>query len=317
MDKRLAECAVVALTECLNLGRQEKLLVVCDPPCERIGRAFWEEGQSRCREAVLVQISTRRRNGNEPPAPTGSWFGLFDVAVMPTSKSLSHTQARRKASEKGTRVATLPGITEDVFLRTMKTDWEKLGIATRKIAGQLSGAKTIRVTSLAGTDLTFKTGGRQATADDGRLMYKGAFGNLPAGEAFLSPLENTAEGTLVIDGAFPPCGILKTPLSVTIKKGKVSEVANHPLKAELEDLFLKYGTAARNIAEFGVGTLDTARMSGNSLEDRKTKGTIHIAFGDNSSTGGTVKVPLHLDGIVRKPSVRLDGTLWMKDGSVL
>jgi leucyl aminopeptidase (aminopeptidase T) len=316
MDKKLMDCAEVALSECLNLGRQEKLLVVCDPPCETIGRAFWEVGQARCREAVLVQISPRKQNGNEPPPPTGAWFGQFNVAVMPTSRSLSHTQARRKACEKGTRIATLPGITEDVFLRTMKTDWEKLGIVTRKIAGQLSNAHEVRIATPAGTDLTFQTGGRQAKADDGRLIYKGAFGNLPAGEAYMAPLEDTAEGSLVIDGTFPLAGLLTTPLVVTIRKGKVTDVAGHPCKGGLEELFIKYGTAARNIAEFGVGTLDTARMSGNTLEDEKVKGTIHIAFGDNASMGGVVKVPLHLDGIVKKPSVWLDGVLWMKEGKI-
>ncbi len=317
MDKKLTECAEIALVDCCRLGRQEKLLVVCDPPCERIGRAFWEVGQARCREAVLVEITPRRQNGNEPPAPTGAWFGQFDVAVMPTSKSLSHTQARRRACEKGTRIATLPGITEDVFLRTMATDWEKLGIVTRNIAGQLSNAQTIRIATKAGTDLTFETGGRQAKADDGRIIFKGAFGNLPAGEAYMAPLEGTAEGVLVIDGTFPLSGLLETPLTVTIKKGKVADIADHPLKHELEELFEKYGTAARNIAEFGVGTLDTAKMSGNTLEDEKVKGTIHIAFGDNASMGGAVKVPLHLDGIVRQPSVWLDNASWMSEGKVL
>jgi leucyl aminopeptidase (aminopeptidase T) len=317
MESALMECAEIALTDCCQLGRQEKLLVVCDPPCERIGRAFWEVGQARCREVVLVEITPRRQNGNEPPAPTGPWFGQFDVAVMPTSKSLSHTQARRRACEKGTRIATLPGITEDVFLRTMKTDWEKLGIVTRNIAGQLSNAQSVRVATLAGTDLTFKTGGRQAKADDGRIIFKGAFGNLPAGEAYMAPLEGTTEGTLVIDGTFPLAGLLKSPLAVAIKKGKVTDVGEHPLKEELDELFTKYGAAARNIAEFGVGTLDTAKMSGNTLEDEKVKGTIHMAFGDNASMGGTVKVPLHLDGIVKQPSVWLDGVLWMKDGRVL
>jgi aminopeptidase len=317
MDKKLLECAKIALGECLNLGKQERLLVVCDPPCEDIGNAFWQVGAVACREAVLVKITPRRNNGNEPPQPTGEWFGQFDVAVMPTSKSLSHTQARRKACEKGTRIATLPGITPDIFLRTMRTDWEKLGIVTRKIAGQLSNAKTIRVTTAAGTDLKFETGGRQARADDGRLFFKGAFGNLPAGEAYMAPLEETAEGTIVIDGTFPLGGLLTRPLSVVVKRGKVEDIMGHERKAELEELFEKYGTAACNIAEFGVGTLDTARLSGNTLEDEKVKGTVHFALGDNASMGGKVNVPLHLDGIIKKPNVWLDGKKWMKDGKVL
>ena len=317
MRPDINECARVALKQCLNLGRQEQLLVVCDEPCREVGEALWEEGVQLCREAVMVRILPRKQNGNEPPAPVGEMFGRFDVAVMPTSKSLSHTQARRMACEKGARIATLPGITVDVFLRTMRTDWEKLGVLTRRISTQMSAAKKIRVTTDSGTDIVFETGGRPAKADDGRLLFKGAFGNLPAGESYMAPLEETASGSIAIDGSFSLGGLCASPLVFIVKKGKVTEVREHPFAEELERLFEKYGAAARNIAEFGVGTLDTAIISGNTLEDEKVKGTIHFAVGDNASMGGIVKVPLHLDGIVREPNVWLDDALWMEKGRVV
>jgi leucyl aminopeptidase (aminopeptidase T) len=317
MKNDINQCARVALKQCLNLSRQEQLLVVCDEPCREVGEAFWEEGIRMCREAVMVRIVPRKQNGNEPPDPVGELFGRFDVAVMPTSKSLSHTQARRKACEQGARIATLPGITVDVFERTMMTDWGKLGLLTRRVAGQMSAARKVRVTSAAGTDIVFETGGRPAKADDGRLIFKGAFGNLPAGESYMAPLEETANGVIVIDGSFSLGGLCASPLVFIVKKGKVTEVREHPFAEELERLFEKYGAAARNIAEFGVGTLDSATISGNTLEDEKVKGTIHFAVGDNASMGGVVKVPLHLDGIVREPDVWLDGVLWMEKGRMV
>jgi leucyl aminopeptidase (aminopeptidase T) len=265
----------------------------------------------------MVQITPRKQNGNEPPVHVGELFGKFDVAVMPTSKSLSHTQARREACEKGVRIATLPGITADVFLRTMKTDWEKIGLYTRRVAGQISSAKTIRVATDAGTDITFETGGRSVKADDGRLIFKGAFGNLPAGEAYMAPLEDTAQGVIVIDGSFGVGGLLKAPIIFKVRTGKVVEVQSAQFGAEIEELFGKYGADARNIAEFGVGTLDCATISGNTLEDEKVRGTIHFAIGDNASMGGRVKVPLHLDGIIKMPSVWLDGNEWMKKGKIV
>jgi leucyl aminopeptidase (aminopeptidase T) len=317
MQSELNECAKVALKQCLNLGRQEQLLVVCDDPCQAVGQAFWEEGVRLCREAVMVHIVPRKQNGNEPPVPVGEMFSRFDVAVMPTSRSLSHTQARRDACERGVRIATLPGISAEVFLRTMQTDWEKLGASTRRIASQMSAAKRIRVTTAAGTDIVFETGGRPAKADDGRLIFKGAFGNLPAGESYMAPLEETAGGVIAIDGSFSGFGMCPSPLLFIVKKGKVTEIRKHPFAEDIERLFEKYGSAARTIAEFGVGTLDTAIISGNTLEDEKVKGTIHFAVGDNASMGGTVKVPLHLDGIVKEPSVWLDDVLWMEKGKML
>ncbi|MFP4418801.1 MAG: aminopeptidase [Chitinivibrionales bacterium] len=317
MFEQMKECADIALGNCLKLKRTERLLVVCDPPCLEIGQAFWEVGRKRCREAVMVQIAPRRENGNEPPEPTGEWFGQFDVAVMPTSKSLSHTKARRNACQKGTRIATLPGIEPDVFMRTMKTDWSRLGMYTRKVAAQLSQAKKVRIQTEEGTDFTFETGGRQAKPDDGKIDSKGAFGNLPAGEAYLAPMEGTGEGMLVFDGSFPLAGLLQEPLKVKVNGGMVRSVNGHSCAQQLERLFRTYGQESRTIAEFGVGTLDSAIISGNILEDEKVKGTVHLAIGDNASMGGNVQVPMHLDGIIKSPSVWLDNQLWMQRGELV
>jgi leucyl aminopeptidase (aminopeptidase T) len=314
MDNDLKECAEIALFECLSLARNEQLLVVCDPPCFEIGEAFWEVGRSSCKEAVMIQMSPRKENGNEPPEPVGEWFGQFDVAVMPTSKSLSHTKARREACEKGTRIATLPGITREVFLRTMRTNWNRLGTFTRNVAAQLSSAKEVLIQTEAGTDFGFQTGGRHGKADDGMINAKGASGNLPAGEAYLAPLEGTAEGRIIFDGSFPFVGLLEKPFCIDVQGGSVRSISEHTCASHLRRIFKVYGNDARNIAEFGVGTLDTARISGNILEDEKVKGTIHIAMGNNASIGGNVNVPVHLDGVIKKPSVWLDGKLWMDKG---
>jgi leucyl aminopeptidase (aminopeptidase T) len=316
MKMDLKKCATLALKQCLALGKQEQLLIVCDEPCIEVGRAFFESGIKLCRETVMMQIVPRKQNGNEPPEHIADVLGRFDVAVIPTSKSLSHTQARRSACEKGTRIATLPGITTEVFLRTMNTDWEKLGLYSRKVAGKISTAKKICVKTRLGTDISFQTGGRKAVADDGRIIFKGSFGNLPAGEAYMAPLENTAEGTIVIDGSFASCGLLEKPLTFMVRKGKVAEILPHPAAESIRRLFDKYGTLSRNIAEFGVGTLDSAIISGNTLEDEKVRGTIHFAVGDNASMGGAVHVPLHLDGIIKNPDVWLDGEEFMKSGEL-
>jgi aminopeptidase len=79
----------------------------------------------------------------------------------------------------------------------------------------------------------------------------------------------------------------------------------------------KVGKGARNIAEFGIGTNDSAKLSGILLEDEKVMGTIHLALGNNITMGGTFNVPIHLDGLVKKPTVWMDGKLIMKDGNLL
>jgi leucyl aminopeptidase (aminopeptidase T) len=76
----------------------------------------------------------------------------------------------------------------------------------------------------------------------------------------------------------------------------------------------KFGDKGKNIAEFGIGTNDKAKLSGMLLEDEKVLGTVHIALGDNKTMGGKVHVPLHLDGVITNPTILVDSTPIMRSG---
>lgn len=315
MSEELLHSVSVALGDCINLKRHENMLILCDPFCLRIGEAFYAVGREKCKEAILVMITSRKLDGNEPPYPIGEWLAQFDVVVMPSLKSLIHTDACRLATESGTRVVSMSGVTEEMFVRTMKADWRKTGACTRSVVAKLSSAQTIRVTTKAGTDLSFGIEGRKIFVDDGRISFKGAFGNLPAGEAVLAPVEGTAQGKLVIDSSFSLCnGKPESPIVMDVKDGLVNRVAKHQCSDELEKLFVKYLQPLRTLAEFGIGTLDTAQLSGNVFEEMKARGTVHFALGNNMLLGGTVRVPVHLDGVTLKPDIWLDDRLWIKDG---
>ena len=72
-----------------------------------------------------------------------------------------------------------------------------------------------------------------------------------------------------------------------------------------------------NVAELGIGTNHEAQISGHILEDEKVMGTIHVAFGNNISMGGTCNVGIHIDGVVTKPTVYIDEQKIMEDGKLL
>ena len=78
-----------------------------------------------------------------------------------------------------------------------------------------------------------------------------------------------------------------------------------------------FGNKGRNIAEIGIGTNDSVKLSGMLLEDEKKLGTVHIALGDNKSMGGKVNVPIHVDGVILKPTVYFDDKIIMKSGKLL
>ena len=83
---------------------------------------------------VLVEILPRRSNGEEPPPQIAHLMGTVDVVLCPTSKSLTHTDARRRASAAGARVGTLPGVTEDIMVRCMNADYTRIAERTHSSA---------------------------------------------------------------------------------------------------------------------------------------------------------------------------------------
>jgi len=86
---------------------------------------------------------------------------------------------------------------------------------------------------------------------------------------------------------------------------------------EFMELLTQHGDAGTNLAELGIGTNEKAELTGNILEDEKILGTAHVAFGASAAIGGEVQVPVHLDVVVLKPTVELDGEPLVRDGELL
>ncbi|MBW3011195.1 aminopeptidase, partial [Candidatus Woesearchaeota archaeon] len=162
-----------------------------------------------------------------------------------------------------------------------------------------------------GTDFTFSIKDRPLFLDTGIFDSQGTLGNLPAGEVAFAPIEDSANGVLIVDGSMDPIGKLKDDLKLKFTDGKVVSVEGPD--ADKLNKFLN-NEKNRNIAEFGIGTNPKAKITGNVLEDEKVMGTIHIAIGSNTNFGGKNKANVHFDGIVMKPTVLADGLCTMKDG---
>src|SRR3990170_335401 len=310
----LKKAARNAVKHCLAIKPKEKVLIITDEPLRKIGYYFWEASKEAGAEVVLTEIISRTRNGEEPPPMVAELMKLFDVLIIPTSKSLSHTKARREACQQGARCATLPGILVDTMKRTLNADYSKIAERSQKVAEAVNGGKIAHLKTPAGTDITMSIEGRNCHPDTGIVHNPGDFSNLPAGEAYLAPVEGTAQGVMIIDGAMAGIGKVKKPIKMRVKDGFVVEISGGPEATKLQKLLEPVGQLAYNVAELGVGTNDKAKIVGSVLEDEKVLGTVHMAIGDNMSMGGKVSVPSHLDGIMMKPTLEVDGRVIMKDG---
>ncbi len=288
--------------------------MIANPTTQNLGERLREEAAEVGADAVLALISERASHAAEPPRTVGEAMAAADVILAPTVQSLSHTAARKRASEAGARCATLPGVTEEMLARVMSADMEGLRRKGQAIAEALDAASEAHVTAANGTDLRLDLSGREAIPDAGELAGEGAFGNLPCGEGFIAPAGGN--GTLVIDGSIAGIGLVDEPVELVVEGGHLTAARGGQGKAFME-LLTAHGEDGTNLAEFGIGTNERAKLTGEILEDEKILGTCHVAFGASAAIGGTVQVPVHLDCVVMKPTVELDGEAIVRDGELL
>jgi leucyl aminopeptidase (aminopeptidase T) len=182
------------------------------------------------------------------------------------------------------------------------------------VADALDAASGAQITGANGTDLRLDLSGREAIPDTGELTEPGAFGNLPCGEGFISPAD--ASGTLVVDGSLAGIGLVDEPVELVIEGGHLTSARGGQGMAFME-LLTMHGEDGTNIAELGIGTNEKAILTGEILEDEKIFGSCHVAFGASAGIGGTVQVPVHLDCIILRPTVELDGEAIVRDGELL
>ncbi len=308
------DAAVTTIIErSLAVKRGEDVLVVADANTRAIGEALRDGAAAAGADAVLTIMDERETDGTEPARPVAAAMSACDVFIAPTSRSLSHTPARKHASEVGVRGATMPGVTEDMLARAMAVDFDLMARRSRELAQLLDASTTAHLTCARGTDFMLDLTGRAGMADDGDLTARGAFGNLPAGEGFIAPL--SGEGTIVAS-SLAPLGVSDEPAVLTVDDGRIV-AAERGLGPEYLELLKKHGELGCNLAELGVGTNERARLTGNVLEDEKILGTAHIAFGASAAIGGNVSVPIHLDVVVLDASLTIGGTAVLDAGRYL
>jgi leucyl aminopeptidase (aminopeptidase T) len=287
------------------------VLIVSDRGTRSIGEALREGARNVGAEAVLAVMDEREVDGNEPPPTVAGALAASDVFIAPTSRSLSHTTARKRATDAGARGATMPGVTEDMLARMMAVDFDAMAARSRAVAAALTEGSSARLTCGRGSDFTLNLSDRQGIADDGVITERGVFGNLPCGEGFIAPLGG--EGRIVVAATLGPLGIAEDPVTLEVRDGRLAE-ADGPLGPRFIGLLHNAGKNGTNLAELGIGTNDKARLTGNVLEDEKILGTVHVAFGASAGIGGTVSVPVHLDVVVQDPTLEIDGRPVIEQG---
>lgn len=304
--------ARIVFIECMNAGRDERVLIVTDTEKRAIGETFFAGAVELGLSAALLVMLPTGTHGAEPPDNVAAAMKHSDVVLCPTAFSMTHTRARKEACEAGARVATMPNIAAEMLDGgALTADYGEVARLSDAAAAKLSAAQSAKLIT-GGRTLEMSISGRTAISSNGHYHAPGSGGNLPTGEAYIAPQEGSANGVLVVDGSIAGLGTVSGPLEITIENGYA--VRFEGPDAERLQQALGPSRAARNVAELGIGTNDKARLWGNVLEDEKVYGTVHLAFGSNATFGGTVSAGVHIDCVATRPELYLDGRQVVKDG---
>ncbi|WP_028549010.1 aminopeptidase [Paenibacillus sp. UNC451MF] len=314
MNPQLTEISKNVLINCLGLQEKESFLIVTDDVKKELAEAVYEAGKQLGAEAMMVVMKERLKSGEEPPAAISIAMENADVVLCITQHSLTHTQARKNAAKAGARLATMPGITEDMFLEgAIAADYSQVKQLTNEVTELLTKGSRVRIEK-DGYALSFSIAERQGIPSTGVYVNPGESGNLPSGEAYIAPVEGSGSGQIQIDGSIAGIGKLSSPVLLTVEQGRIVQAEGQ----EAEPLLRILGDGdGRQLGEFGIGTNNKARITGVVLEDEKVYGTIHVAFGSNNTFGGTISAGVHIDGVVTKPNVFIDDVLIMDQGKFI
>lgn len=323
IDELLAGSAKMVIETCMDIRRGENVLIVCDPTTGEIGQALHAATIEKSERVLLIVMPKAKHHGEEPPTPVANLMRQQQVILAPTKYSLTHTKAIRQALRDGARVATMPGITVDMFTHGgMAADFNNVKKRISNLGPHFRRRRIVNVKSKLGTEITFEVNWREWKFDDNGICNRPRMlTNLPAGKAFIMPREGTMNGTLIINGSWDS-SLLDQNIELQIENGIVIDVKGGTIAANIRQEFGEVAKKLRSkdrenvwtVAEFGFGMNDQARMGGNVLEDEKRLGTCYFSIGDNTALGGSSAVGIHIPGVLTGANVWLDDSQILQDG---
>ncbi len=314
----LQRSARVALEKCTGVKRGERVLVVTDTMRDQsVAQALMGAALAAGAEAVLAVIPTRRLAPQEPPAAVLAAMQATDIVFLYTTYSLTHSSARVQAQEAGARVISMPGVTEDGFLRTLSVDMDHLASLTNRLADRVARARTAKVTTMLGTDMWYELA-HPVTTMDGVAEKPGELDTFPPGLFLSVPREGSASGKAVVDGAITQIGRLSSAVTLTFADGRLVKIEGGGEAARLTQLLASLEDEnAYKFAAWGIGSNPGAALVGEdpSFEGERVFGWSHVSTGSNATfPGGTVRAKIHLDGIITRPTIYLDDEMILREG---
>ncbi|MCI8275840.1 MAG: aminopeptidase [Lachnospiraceae bacterium] len=319
MSEKARKGCEILLHTCGEVKKGERVLVITDNTSKKIGEAMYECA-AEFTDASLVLMPDRSTHGEAPTDAIAAAMKESDVMFSATTFSLYNSAARIAACEAGSRFVNMADYSMEMLEEgCLFTDWGEIRQIVDDLKTRIVG-KELSITTPAGTDFHTSIEGRHADTGYGVSREKGEASSPPDAECAVGPADDSAEGSLVIDGSIPlpGLGVLETPITLKVEKGYITSIAGGKEADVLRDTLAAFDDKRVYLAaEVGFGLNPAGRLSGRMLEDEGVMGTMHIGIGNNLAYGGTCDTPVHIDLIMKCPTCIVDGVCVMKDGELV
>ncbi len=310
------------LNHCGSLKESDSLVILCDHTTKDLAEAFRIQAVHITPQVNLVEIPLADKHGQEPPAYVKELMFQAALIVCLCKYSLAHSKARLEAGRRGARFLSMPFYSWDLLNDpAVAFDFRSQAPVVKRVSDAFTKGLSVHVTTLSGTDVTMNIQGRKGNYCPGFVSDPGELGSPPDIEANVSPVEDSANGIIIVDGSITCCelGLLEQSVKLTIKDGKLQEInSKHNYYVEvLNRIFDQSDHKRRILGECGVGLNPLAQLSGVMLTDEGTLGSVHFGFGSNDTVGGKNEVNFHLDFVVRNATLKIDKEFILKDGKLV
>lgn len=310
---RLYNAAKRAITQSLRLKRREKLLLVTDRQKMKIAEAlaFWAKKSGS--EVTTYLMTETLRPINAPTSLFTDMIRKVDATIYMLDSRIEEKPFRGFMVENGGRygrICMMPGITIDMMERLVNIDFKRLDRLSKKVIRIVKDCPEVSVTNALGTDITFSVKGRKWENDNGDISKKHMHGNLPAGECYTCPVENTFTGRVVFSLIDDKIGRGE----MIFEKGTLVDFKGHGIKEIVKGI--GKDPSGRIIGEFGIGTNRGAKICKNMLEAEKAFGTVHFAIGDSYGLGKN-KSKFHFDALVGRVTLTAGKKTIIRNGKFL
>ncbi len=311
--------------ERMSLKNGENLLIITEPPSDwRVAESLFDAALQKGVRPIITMIPYRGEHNVDPPLTLAASMKTADAAItlIPYESADFYTRPFLEMLQSGTRMlGFLSATAEDLINLIYYHNFIVTDRICEVLEEVISKAKKIRITSPKGTDLEAELGGRPVQSNPGRVSQPGDEGYLPPGVVGQAPIEESWNGRAVFDAFVYPVGVLRNPICVEIREGRIISISGgYEAKIFKDWMESRKDPNIYWTCHYGFGINPRLKqLSGLKFLDERMYGLFDIGFGTNDLPcfKGKIRANGHTDGLMTNASVFYDGECIFDQGTFI